>query len=102
MKHTDYTPGPWTGGRAWENGSRRVVDICAGPRVVARAFGDSDAEAYRLAALIADTPRLAEENEKLRAALILAQAEAEITLAGGAVDWSIAVERNNAALAEKP
>lgn len=78
MKHTGYTPGPWlaaTKDNLDTDGAGVFAHNKAGlPYYIAlcRYMGSGDpSRAIANARLIADAPRLAEENEKLRGILVL-------------------------------
>lgn len=80
MKHTGYTPGPWM----FVSGTQRVGSGSWG--CVADIAGTVASPEMRAAngRLIADAPRLAEENERLREALLKANAYLEqLSYSGG-------------------
>lgn len=76
MKHSGYTPGPWRVSTA--DGKYLYIQAkhATIAQVDSRFLGDH-ALRHADAALIADAPRLAEENERLRAALNLAATRLE-------------------------
>lgn len=93
MKHEGCTPGPWrikeaTTGKAYR-ASHRTFDVFGASYVatIGPLGADSVAVAESNARLIADAPRLAEENERLREAL---EEIAELDLSGEQIRHAVA------------
>jgi len=91
MEHTGYTPGPWEidfTGQYYKNCIRHNgLIVCQMPP---RPKRDADA------ALIADAPRLAEENERLRELLKWAQARLFVHEGNSDIYEAIEVEIDHA------
>jgi len=69
MKHSGFTPGPWMAKSYDKYGTYQIESAPRSLIVAAQIGGIGKAYAANVA-LIADAPRLAEENERLRAILI--------------------------------